>query len=332
MAMAAGVSTATVSRALRGLPRVSERTRARVLRAAAELHYVASPTAASLASGKTQVVGVVVPYVTRWYFAELISGASGALRDFGFHALLLDVGDEGADRTVLLDSRMLAKRVDAVAILSLRLHDSERELLQRMKIPVVTVGVPDPPWPCVRIDDVATTELATAHLLALGHRQFGYVGGAGPVPSKFRTPNDRVQGFQQTLATADCPPARVVAADWTPVSGYQAGRQLLDSADRPTALVCASDEMAFGVLRAANDLGLNVPGDVSVTGVDNHSMAELFGLTTVSQDPNAQGRVATELLLAEMAGEATPDHVVTAEITLMRRGSTAAVKTSSVTP
>ena len=100
VARLAGVSTATVSRALRGLPKVSEHTRARVLAAAAELDYVASPTAASLASGKTRVVGVVVPYVTRWYFAQLISGASRVLRDHGYHVLLLDVGDNGPQRTL----------------------------------------------------------------------------------------------------------------------------------------------------------------------------------------------------------------------------------------
>jgi LacI family transcriptional regulator, repressor for deo operon, udp, cdd, tsx, nupC, and nupG len=326
VALAAGVSTATVSRALRGLPRVSEATRARVLRAADDLQYVASPTASSLASGKTHLVGVVVPYVTRWYFAQLISGVSGVLREQGFHALLFDVGDEGPHRALLLDSRMLFKRVDAVAILSLRLHEDERRLLRRIKIPVVTVGVPDPDWPCIRIDDVRTTRLATQHLLGLGHRRIGYVGGATESTMDFPTPADRAHGVREALrqAGAGIAAQHVVVADWTPAGGLRAGLALLGRPDRPSAVVCASDEIAFGVLRAAADLGLSVPGDLSVTGVDGHSMADLYGLTTVVQDPADQGRTATRLLLAAIAGRDLGCGVDTMATRLVVRNTTAA--------
>jgi LacI family transcriptional regulator, repressor for deo operon, udp, cdd, tsx, nupC, and nupG len=326
VALAAGVSTATVSRALRGLPRVSEATRARVLRVAEELQYVASPTASSLASGKTHVVGVVVPYVTRWYFAQLISGVSGVLREQGFHALLFDVGDEGPQRPLLLDSRMLFKRVDAVVILSLRLHEDERRLLRRLKIPVVTIGVPDPDWPCIRIDDVRTTRLATQHLLGLGHRRIGYVGGVTESTPDFPTPADRAKGVRESLRQAGTglAPEHTVVADWTPAGGLRAGHELLGRPDRPTAVVCASDEIAFGVLRAAADLGLAVPGDLSVTGIDGHAMAELYGLTTVTQDPTEQGRTATRLLLGAIAGQDVGSEVDTMATSLVVRASTAA--------
>jgi LacI family transcriptional regulator, repressor for deo operon, udp, cdd, tsx, nupC, and nupG len=326
VALAAGVSTATVSRALRGLPRVSEVTRARVFQAAEDLQYVASPTASSLASGKTHVVGVVVPYVTRWYFAQLISGVSGVLREQGFHALLFDVGDEGPQRPLLLDSRMLFKRVDAVAILSLRLHEDERRLLRRLKIPVVTIGVPDPDWPCVRIDDVRTTRLAVEHLIGLGHRRIGYVGGATESTLDFPTPADRAHGVREALREigTGLAPGHMVVADWTPAGGLRAGLELLARPDRPTAVVCASDEIAFGVLRAATDLGLSIPGDLSVTGIDGHAMAELYGLTTVIQDPTEQGRTATRLLLGAIAGQDVGSEVATMATSLVVRASTAA--------
>jgi len=324
VAEAAGVSTATVSRALRGLPKVSDTTRAKVLKAAADLQYVASPTASSLASGKTHVVGVVVPYVTRWYFAHLISGASAVLRDHDYHVLLFDVGDEGPDRALLLDSRMLFKRVDAVLILSLRLHEAERSLLRRLSIPVVTVGVPDPDGPCVRIDDLATTVTATEHLISLGHSRIGYIGGDTVPSMDFPTPADRARGFRDTMARHGLAvdPASVAMGDWSARSGLQVGRGLLTRPDRPTGLVVASDELALGVLAAARELGVDVPGEVSVVGIDDHEMAELHGLTTVAQPVEEQGRMATSLLLQAVAGLDLGHAVSTVETRLVVRTTT----------
>lgn len=331
VAHAAGVSTATVSRALRGLPKVSDSTRAKVLKAAADLQYVASPTASSLASGKTHVVGVVVPYVTRWYFAHLISGASEVLREQGFHVLLFDVGDEGPDRALLLDSRMLFKRVDAVLILSLRLHQAERELLRRINVPVVTVGVPDDDWPCVRIDDLATTRTATEHLVGLGHQHIAYVGGDTVPSMDFPTPADRARGFRETMQRHGLAvgPQSVVMGDWSAVSGLRVGRELLSRTDRPTGVVAASDELALGVLAAVRELGLDVPGDVSVVGIDDHEMAELNGLTTVAQPVVEQGRMATQLLLSAVAGHDLGHEVATVETQLVVRSSTGPPRLSS---
>ena len=129
---------------------------------------------------------------------------------------------------------MLFKRVDGVLILSLRLHEPERELLRRLAIPVVTVGVPDPHWPCVRIDDLATTQSATEHLIDLGHRRIGYVGGDSVPSMNFPTPADRSRGFRDTMARhgLDVDPSTVVMGDWSPHSGLVVGRELL-SRPRP---------------------------------------------------------------------------------------------------
>lgn len=336
VARAAGVSVATVSRALRGLDRVSPQTRARVARAAEDLQYVPSPTAASLATGKTHVIGVVVPYVTRWYFAHLISGASEVLRQQGFHVLLFDVGDEGPHRKLLLDSRMLFKRVDAVLILSLRLQPAERELLGRLNVPVVTVGVPDDDWPCVLIDDYETARLATEHLIDLGHQRIAYVGGDAVPSMDFPTPADRARGFRETMQRhgLDVPAGAVVMGDWTAASGREVGRELLSRPDRPTAVVAASDELALGVLAAARELRLRVPDDVSVVGIDDHEMADLFGLTTVAQPVVDQGRAATRLLLAAVAGRDVGHDVDTVPTRLVVRSSTTAppARVTAATP
>lgn len=332
VALAAGVSTATVSRALRGLPKVSEQTRERVLAAAARLEYVASPTASSLASGRTHVVGVVVPYVNRWYFAHLVSGASRVLRASGYHVLLLDLGDQGPDRSLLIDQQMLWKRVDAVLVFQLQLRDAESELLQRLQLPVVTVGTRARRWSGVRIDDRAVTATAAEHLIGLGHRDIAYVGGE-PVPElDFVTPGYRQQGFLTTMAAHGLPTAteRVVQADWTVDGGVAAGERLLAGPRLPTAVLAASDEMAIGVMLAARRLGVRVPHDLSVIGVDDHELAAPLALTTIAQDVGAQGERASALLLQAIAD---PDRPVTEELfatELVVRGSTAPPR--AVTP
>ncbi|HET8614412.1 MAG TPA: LacI family DNA-binding transcriptional regulator [Actinomycetales bacterium] len=337
VARVAGVSTATVSRALRGLPKVSEHTRARVLAAAAELDYVASPTAASLASGKTRVVGVVVPYVTRWYFAQLISGASRVLREHGYHVLLLDVGDNGPQRTLLLDSRMLSKRVDAVLVLSLQLHDVELDLLRRLRLPVVTVGTHTDGWASVRIDDVGVARTATQYLVDLGHRRIGFIGGEPTPHPDFVTPSDRRRGYEEVMQanrlTVD--PRHVLSADWTVRGGAVAGEELLRTTPAPTAVFVASDEMAMGVLHTAGRLGVRVPEQLSVVGVDDHEHAWVHGLTTVAQPVQHEGEQASRLLLDELArhGQHDPStEVLTVPTQLVVRSSAAPPASSAAGP
>ena len=326
VAHAAGVSTATVSRALRGLPRVSAGTRLRVLEAAARLDYVASPTASSLASGKTRVVGVVVPYVTRWYFANLIAGASRVLREHGYHVLLLDVGDNGPERSLLIDQQMLGKRVDAVLVFQLQLHDVEVELLHRLRIPVVTVGTRSRRWGRVRIDDVLVAVTATEHLIGLGHTDIAYIGGEPAPQLDFVTPTHRQQGFVDAMTQRGlaAPAGRLVISDWTVGGGLGAGRDLLTGAHPPTAIFAASDEMAMGVLMAAQRLGVAVPGELSVIGVDDHDMAASFDLTTVRQDVPEQGEHASRLLLGALAAGSDGDENVEVVLAteLVVRGST----------
>src|SRR4051794_37079084 len=177
VALKAGVSTATVSRALRGLDRVRPETRDRVLAAAAELSYVPSPHAASLKSGKTWVIGVVVPFLTRWFFANLIDGADQVLRQHGYHLLVFNVGDHREQRTLVLDQQLLAKRLDGLLVLSADLEAAEVALLRSLRLPLVTVGLDLPTYDRVGIDDVAVGDLAMSHLLELGHRRIGYIGG-----------------------------------------------------------------------------------------------------------------------------------------------------------
>ena len=302
----AGVSTATVSRALRGLDRVSPATRARVAAAAEELHYVASPQASSLKSGKTSVIGVVLPFLTRWFFANLLDGAESVLRRQGYHLLVFNIGARGEKRTLMLDQQLLAKRVDGVLVMSADLDLHEVELLRRLRLPIVTVGLDLVGCDRVGIDDVHAADTAMTHLLALGHRRIAYVGGNPAEDVHLATAVKRLAGVQAAMdrAGVELDPALMLYGDWTVQGGVQIGHALLDLPRPPTAVLAASDEMAIGILHAARSRRVQVPGDLSVMGIDDHDMSFTHELSTVRQQVSEQGRAAAMLLLDAITGAA----------------------------
>ncbi|WP_242606456.1 LacI family DNA-binding transcriptional regulator, partial [Protofrankia symbiont of Coriaria ruscifolia] len=299
VAKKAGVSTATVSRALRGLSGVAESTRQRVLEAAAQLQYMASPPASRLAGGRTGAIGVVVPYVTRWFSAQIVSGAEAVLRAEGLDLLLYNLGDE-AGRVRIFDA--LRKRVDAVLVLGRPLTPTESEVLHTLDVPVVLVGATVPGFPSVRTDDVAGARAAVQHLINLGHRRIGLISGEGSddgEPMHFTASQDRRHGYRQALAAAgiECDPGLESVGDFTWRGGTRAMAELLSVQSPPTAVFAASDEMAMGALEALRRAGFRVPEDMSVIGFGGHDMAELFGLTTIAQPVVRQGEIAARLLL-----------------------------------
>lgn len=324
VARRAGVSTATASRALRGLPRVSASTRARVTSAADELGYVISPTASSLASGRTGTVGVIVPYVGRWYFAQIITEVERVLRESGVSMLLYNIGDEKG-RTRFFADLPLRRRVDAVVVLSLPLSAVETDLLRTLEVPVIAVGIDEAGMDCVRIDDHAGALLAMRHLARLGHRDIAFIGEHSPVPLGFTTPLRRLEAYRQVRRELGRPddPALEAGGGFTVTGGERAMSTLLGGTVRPTAVFAASDEMAFGALRALRRAGLRVPQDVSVLGFDDHEMADLLDLSTVAQPIAELGRVAGERVLARLNGDTEPGETVHLGTRLVLRGSTA---------
>lgn len=307
VAREAGVSVATVSRALRGLDRVSPRTRERVFKVATELDYVASPTATSLASGRTQVVGVVAPFLTRWFFATLVSAIEKTLRQHGHHVLLFDLEDDTYDQRLPLSQNMLWKRVDGVITLNLPLTEQELELVDRLGLPLVSIGTPVADRPNVRIDEDLAMRTATEHLVALGHTRIAYIGTVPSNAAHIQTPQARLDAFQDVMSQHGLPTHKhwILESDWTADSAAADTRALLASTDRPTALAAASDEMAIGAMAAARAEGLRIPEDLSVIGIDDHVLSSVMGLTTVRQDVAAQGREAAEILLRAL-GVDTP--------------------------
>jgi len=334
VARTVGVSTATVSRALRGLPRVSDETRVRVLQAAAELDYVASPSAAGLASGQTRALGVIVPFVTRWFYSSVVQGAEELLREAGYDLLLYNLGGSREARARVFSGQLLRKRVDAVLILSLTPTTDEVAALNKLHRPVVVVGATVRGWGSVRIDDGETARIAMRHLLGLGHESIAYIGGSLTDQLDFAAPLDRLLGYRAAMLDAGIPvrPEWEVVGDFTVRGGRAAMRRLLAGDSVPTAVFAASDEMAIGAVHAARQQGLRVPEDVSVIGIDDHEMAEFFDLTTVAQPVHEQGRLAAQLLLDALAGPADGLPLVPPALTVPTRLVARATTAPPATP
>jgi LacI family transcriptional regulator, repressor for deo operon, udp, cdd, tsx, nupC, and nupG len=318
------LSTATVSRALRGLRGVSDENRTKVTEAAQRLGYVPSPSAVGLASGHTHTVAVIVPHVARWFFGEVVQGAEEVLRAAGYDLLLYNLAGEPAARHRVFQTDLLSKRVDAVLVLGLRPSPPEQARLAELDRPVAIVGAIANGLYSVSIDDERAARLATCHLIDLGHRRIGYVGGSLDTLD-FIAPSARLAGYRAVLRERGIRHYRELedVGEFTVAGGREAARRLLDRPDRPTAIFAASDEMAIGVLRAARELGLGVPEDLSVVGIDDHELAAFFDLTTVAQPVREQGRRGAERVLAELTGVRLPDSEVL-PVELIVRTSTAA--------
>jgi LacI family transcriptional regulator, repressor for deo operon, udp, cdd, tsx, nupC, and nupG len=328
VAKLAGVSTATVSRALSGRGHVSPASKAKVEDAAAQLGYVVSSNASSLASGRTRNIGVVIPFLNRWFFSSVLEGAQQALLRHGYDLTLYNLSGDGRERSSVFEHFLLRQRVDAVIAVSLELTEHEVERLHDLGKPLVGVGGPIPGVRTLTIDDVAVARLATEHLIGLGHRRIAHIGGDLEFDLDFHLPTNRRLGYEAALRAAgvEPDPALFAPADFTIAGGYHAAKQLLGAPhDQPTAIFAASDEMAIGCILAARDLGMSVPRDVSIIGIDDYDLSDFFGLSTVAQFPRGQGQKAVEILMEQLepGPDAAPPAATPLPFELRVRSSTA---------
>jgi LacI family transcriptional regulator, repressor for deo operon, udp, cdd, tsx, nupC, and nupG len=301
VAALAAVSVATVSRALRGLPHVAPATRERVLEAARELDYVADPAAARLATGRNVAVGLVVPMIAHWYYARVFAGIEGVLAAAGYDVLLYQTaGPSGIDRS--LDELPFRKRVDGLVVVDATLDDAALDRIVAAGVRLVTIGVRAPRSPSVTVENRRAARQAVAHLTELGHRRIALIAGMDEDPFGFSTPLERRRGYEDALEAAgvEPDPALVVPGHFTYDGGAAAMQRLLTLSDPPTAVFAMSDEMAIGAAKVLREAGIDVPGQVSVVGFDDHEVAAYIGLTTVRQDVLWTGERAAALLLERL--------------------------------
>ncbi|MCB5275026.1 Catabolite control protein A [Arthrobacter sp. SO5] len=326
VAAAAGVSTATVSRAVRGLPRVSPATREKILAVAETMGYVASSSASGLATGRTKTIGVLAPFVSRWFFSKAIEGADRELHARQYNLSLFNLGGHGSNRERLFSKTMVYKQIDALLVLCMALTHDEIEHLQKIDIPLVVVGGHVEECPYIGIDDYAAASTAVRHLIELGHRDIALLHGDDETDLNFDVPRVRIRAFKDLMAEAglDARPEWDERGDFTVPSGQAAFKRLWNRpGPKPSAIFCASDEMAMGVIFEANRAGVRVPEDLSVIGIDDHDFSEAIGLTTVGQRPDEQAELGTKMLLDELDGNAGAVRSTIAPHRLIVRGTTA---------
>jgi LacI family transcriptional regulator, repressor for deo operon, udp, cdd, tsx, nupC, and nupG len=325
VASAAGVSVATVSRALRGLPNVAAPTRERIEKVAGELQYRADPAASRLAAGRSRSVAIAVPLLNGWYFAHVVSGAEAVFAEAGYDTIIVGVGAHGADRHVLEVAGPISRRVDGLICVDVSLTDDELARLMDERMEIVYVGHDNAKIACLGIDDVEVGRIATRHLIDLGHRRVGMINGQADDTFGFVVPHKRQQGYELAHAEAGLEPDHELYAPgyFTIEGGYQALNALFDRAEPPTAVFTFSDEMAFGALWAARDRGLRVPDDLSIVGVDDHDVSGLVELTTVHQDVPEHGARAARTMIDLLRGAEVSRVRQNAAIRLIERRTTA---------
>jgi LacI family transcriptional regulator, repressor for deo operon, udp, cdd, tsx, nupC, and nupG len=322
VAREAGVSTATVSRALRQHPYVAASTRERVMSVVERLQYVANANATRLASGQSRTVGFITPMLTSWYTSELTAGVEEVLTHERFDLLIGTANSAARERMFRGDARF-QQRVDGVILADVFCGDDGARRLASLDSPIVVLGEQLQRVTSVSIDNERGARLAAKHLLELGHKRIALVGGHTQLDVAQNVPTERANGFNVALQAAGVrvPAMYIQDGDFTIDGGRRAMQTLLAMKKAPTAVFFMSDEMAFGALQAIRQAGLRIGVDVSVVGFDDHPVAEAMGLTTVRQPVRDIGRLGARLMLDALDGFGVVRHHPV-EVELVERLST----------
>ena len=291
----AGVSHQTVSRVINGNRHVRPETRRRVLSAMSELGYRPNLAARTLATGRSNMLGVVSFDTTLYGPASMLFGIERAAHEAGYFIIVASM--TALDRPSLTNAvdRLRVQGVDGIIVIAPLDVAAEALHYAPDDIPLVAMtGGPPGEVPVVEVDQVSGAAQATGHLLDLGHPNVWHIAG----PPGFIEAARRLEGWRQTLESAGIRPPEPLTGDWGSRSGYELGSRL--AADPSvTAVFVANDQMALGVLRAMHEQGRRIPADVSVIGFDDIPEAAylLPPLTTIRQDFNELGNRALRLML-----------------------------------
>lgn len=310
VAARAGVAISSVSSALNGRPGVSEQTRQMIVEAARELGFVPSVRGKSLAGKKTFAVGLVVhrnPDVLELdpFFGAFINGIESWIDERDF-ALVLQMSPDAEGALERYRRLAAGGRVDGVFLNEIEIDDPRVDLVRDLGLPAVGINSDAGfPFPSARQDHRAGIEQLVAHLVELGHRSIGFVGG----PERFIHSRQREAAWRDSLAAHGLEPGPVVQGSFTYEGGIEAATTMLAARARPTAVMCANDLSAMGFVAQAQHLGYDVPGDLSVSGYDGIQLGEYLrpALTTIQTQPRQTGYEAGRILLEVIDGHPAAD-------------------------
>ncbi|MEU1620620.1 LacI family DNA-binding transcriptional regulator [Streptomyces sp. NPDC008238] len=302
VARLAGTSTAVVSYVINNGPRpVAPATRERVLAAIKQLGYRPDRVAQAMASRRTDLIGLIVPDARQPFFAEMAHAVERAAAERG-KMVLVGNSDYLDEREVHYLRAFLGMRVSGLILISQGLSEHAATEIDAWDARVVLMhrrpeAIDDV---AVVTDDVGGAQLATRHLLEHGHAYVACLGGTEITPKHGDPVTDHIEGWRRAMQEAGIPvDGRLFSSSYNRYDAYEVGLELLSRPDRPTAIVCATDDQAIGLLRAARELRIDVPGELAVAGFDDVKEAALTDppLTTVASDREAMARAAVDLVL-----------------------------------
>jgi LacI family transcriptional regulator len=333
VAQLAGVSRATVSFVINDptdsrVP-ISEETRQRVLKAVDELGYIPDTRAQALRSGDSKTIGLIIPDIHNPHFWQIVEGIEEEARSAGFHILFSSM-QLNVKYGVSIFKDLAGRRIDGLILMGGLLDKSDEAkttLAQLLKRHLPIVEMSDRPSQdhdidCVYSDYREVTMEAMRHLFSLQHTRIGFINGAEPPELAV----DRYEAYQASLESASIPfdPDLVVYCGSTLEDGYQAALQMLNRVARPSAILAINDLMSMGVLRAAGDLGMNVPKDLSLVSFDDIPVSRYLvpRLTTASKEPVLMGSEAVRLVFKRIQNPNQPRQEVKNPTRLIIREST----------
>jgi LacI family repressor for deo operon, udp, cdd, tsx, nupC, and nupG len=327
VARVAGLSTATVSRALRAPEKVAEKTRERVFEAVKAVNYRPNMLGRNLRSDRSFTLLVLVPGITNPFFANVTSGIEATAWQRGYSVLLGDTRDS-REREEHYSQLVESRLADGVIQLSPD-YDGKKSALP---YPLVhACGCELTEAPSVRIDNAGATREVVEHLVAGGHRRIALISGPELNPHAI----DRLSGYRQGVEQAglEFDPKLVIPGNFSIGSGVRAVASILEMSPRPTAIVSMNDEMAIGAIQALVRAGLSIPGDMAVTGFDGISFAEHStpALTTVIQPAEEMGAKACELLIDWIEGKQRDEavHILPHRLVIRESSGTASPQAAS---
>lgn len=294
VAKKAGVGVGTVSRVLNSSVHVSPQTRERVLLAIEELDYQPNAAARSLATSRTNSIGVLVPFFTKHFFIEVLKGIQDIAHRTDQGIFLYNVQTH-QQKEKHLARIPVERRVDGLIVITLRIRDQHAAKFQRGKLPVILVDSHHPSLPSLVVDNAYGAKLATEHLLKLGHSKIAFINGL----MRYHASRARKEGFEEAYTQAGLTPIPelCVETEFDRQGGQQGMRELWERGVRPTAVFAASDLQAIGAIEFLKTKGVRVPEDMAIVGYDDIEMAELLGLTTIRQPMYTMGAEAAKQLI-----------------------------------
>jgi DNA-binding LacI/PurR family transcriptional regulator len=324
VARSAGVGIGTVSRVLNNNTSVKESTRQKVLKTIEELNYVPDPIARTMITRRTGVLGVLIPFVTRPFSVEVLSGLINASYQRGYELVMYNVKDT-TQRDSYFKRITASRRLDGLIIVSLTPEEEATSNLLKSKLPIVLIDAYSPLLTSLVVNNIEGAYRAVKSLIEKGHRRIGFVNGIIEGNFKFNQANDRLIGVHRAFSEAGImfDPELMLATEWNRIGGRSAAAQLLNLPEPPTAIFAASDIQAVGVLEAARHLKLDVPGKLSVIGFDGVELSEILELSTIQQPMQQMGELGITKLMELIEDDTKAPELIRFDTYLVERHTTA---------